>query len=114
MASKKEDNRDIFETALEEREAFERDAKQLKYKAKREKEFHEANMRGILGGALGLGVYALGRKLIRKRVPKFDEGIYTIPPIAATSAGALAAVETGSYPAAEAERRHKKNIRRKE
>jgi len=106
--AKKEDNRDIFEKALDERDSFQNREQQKKLdRALKDEEFN-AGMRVLAGGALSALTYGVGRKVIRRFKPKFDEGIRILPPVAMTTAGGIAGAATGDYPASEAKRRRRR------
>lgn len=109
MAKKqKEDNRDVFEKALDDRDSFQSKRAQRELdRALKDEEFN-AGMRGLAGGALGALAYGIGRKAIRRYRPKFDEGMRILPPVAMTTAGGIAGVASGDYPASEAKRRRRR------
>jgi hypothetical protein len=109
MAEKPEDNRDVFEKALDDEAAFMNSPQQKALKKKIEEEQFDRGMRGIGGTAAGLAAYAIGRKLIRKRLPHFDDQVRILPPLVASVGGGVAGrLSGGPYPATEAKKKRRK------
>jgi hypothetical protein len=106
--AKKEDNRDIFDKALDEQDSFRSRREQKKLERALKDEEFNSGMRTLAGGALGALAYGAGRGAIRRFKPKFDEGMRILPPVAMTTAGGIIGAATGDYPASEAKRNRKR------
>ena len=114
MASKKmseEDNRDVFEKALDERYSFSKSREQRALDQALHDEEYDKSARSVIGGAAGFGAYLLARKAAKKLAPRLVKREPIFLPIGAFGGGVLAGHSTGSYPLSD---REKKLRRRKQ
>lgn len=121
MASKKmneEDNRDVFEKALDERYSFSKSREQRALDQALDDEEYDRGVRSVIGGAAGFGSYLLARKVAKKLYPRLGREEEILIPIGAFGGGVLAGRSTGSYPLSDREKklsdREKKLRRRKQ